>query len=110
MNHGLSQQGCGGGAVTGYIVGLGGYFFNKLGTHVFKWILQFDFTGNGNTVINDVRSAEFLVKNYIAALRSQGNLYCISQLVNTLQESCPGFFIIKYFFSHLYHSYKFIEN
>ena len=104
MNHGLRQEGCSGGAVAGYIIGLGGYFFNKLGAHIFKGILQFDFTGNGNTVVYDVRSAEFLIKNHIAAFRSQGNLDCISQLVNALQKSCASFFIIKYFFSHLYHS------
>ena len=84
MNHGLSKQSCGGCAVACYVIGLCCDFLYELSAHIFKGILQFDFAGNGYTVIDNVRSAEFLVQNNIPAFRSQSNFYCVSQLINAL--------------------------
>ena len=106
MDHGLSQEGCGCCAVACYVVCLCCDFLDELSAHVFKWILQFDFAGNGYTVVDDVRSAELLVQNDVAAFRSQCNLNCVSQLIDTSQQCCACFFIIKYFLCHLCHSCK----
>ncbi len=39
-DHGLSQNGCGGGAVTGNVVSLGGDFLDELCAHVLESVLQ----------------------------------------------------------------------
>ncbi|CUP37593.1 Uncharacterised protein [Bacteroides xylanisolvens] len=83
MDHGLCQKGSGGGAVACYIIGLGSDFFDQLRTHVFKWILQLDLASDGDAIIDDVRSAESLVEYDVATFRSQGNFYCICQLIDT---------------------------
>ncbi len=90
----LSQQGRGGRAVAGDVVGLGGDFFDQLGAHVFKAVFQFDFLGDGHTVIGDQRCAEFLVENDIAAFRAEGDLDGVSQLVDTSFQGMPGIFCI----------------
>ena len=76
-DHSLSQQGCGSGAIAGYVVGLGSNFFYQLGAHVFKGVFQFNVTGDGHAVIDDGGRTEFLFQHHIAAFRSQGNFYCI---------------------------------
>ena len=83
MNHGLSQQ-CGScRTVTGHVICLCCHFLHKLGTHIFKGIFQLNLTGDGYTVINDIRCAIFLVEDHITPLGSKSNLYCICQLINT---------------------------
>ena len=77
-DHGLGQQGGGGGTVAGYVVGLGGNFFHQLGAHVFKGVFQFNITGDGHAVIDDGGGTKFLFQYYVAAFRSQGNFYSIS--------------------------------
>ena len=57
-NNGLSQNGCGGGAIACHIVGFGRNFFHHLRAHVFKFVFQFNFFGYGNTVFGDVWAAE----------------------------------------------------
>jgi hypothetical protein len=87
---GLGQQGGGGGAVSGHIVGLGGNFLNQLGTQVFKWVFQFNFPGDGDTVIGDHGGAELLVQHYVSTFGPEGYLYCIGQFVHTLFQGRDG--------------------
>ncbi len=74
----LGEQGRGGRAVAGYVLGLGSYFLDQLGAHVLKGILKFDFAGNGHAVTGDEGCAKFLIKDDIATLRAESNLNCIS--------------------------------
>ena len=83
MDHGLCEKGSGGGAVASDVIRLGSDFFDQLRTHVFKWIFQLNFTSDRNAIIDDVRSAESLVEYDVATFRSQGNFYCICQLIDT---------------------------
>ena len=83
LNHCLSQNGCGGGTVACQIVGLGSNLGYQLSAHVLKSVLQLDILCDGNAVIGDQRSAELLVQNNVAALRTQSNLYGVSQLIDT---------------------------
>src|SRR5690606_38281247 len=87
FNHnGLRQHGRGGGAVTGGIGGLGSNFFHELCAHVFEFVFQLDFFGDGNTVFGNRRRAECLVDNDVATLGTEGNLNCVSQDVYTLDH------------------------
>ena len=90
MGDGLGQQGGGGGAVAGHIVGLGRNLADKLSAHVFKGIVQLNFLGDGYAVVGDQGSAELLVQHHIAALGAQGDLYGIGQLIDAGLQSLPG--------------------
>src|SRR5690606_16845793 len=61
VDDGLGQNGGGGGAVTGGVVGLGRDVLDQLSTHVLELVFQFDFLGNGNAVLGDGRGAEGFV-------------------------------------------------
>src|SRR5690606_7914155 len=50
-NDSLGQHGCGGGAVTGVVGGLGSHFLNHLCAHVHELVFQFHFLGHGHTVL-----------------------------------------------------------
>ena len=69
LNHGLGQDSSCRRAVTSDVVGLGCDFFDELSAHVFKGVFQFDIAGNGDTIVGDGRSTEFLVENDVAAFR-----------------------------------------
>ena len=69
LDHGLSKDGSSRRAVTGYVIGLGGDFFDELSAHVFEGIFEVDIAGDGNTIVGDGRSTEFLVENDVAAFR-----------------------------------------
>ena len=55
VDDGVGQDGRGGCAVTGDVVGLGGGFLEKLGAHVLKRIFELNFLGDGNAVVRDGR-------------------------------------------------------
>ena len=80
--HGLGQDGGGGGAVTRDVGGLGGDFLDHLGAHVLEPILEFDFLGDGDAVLGDGGSAEALLQHHVAALGTQGNLDGVGQDVD----------------------------
>ena len=90
MDHGLGQQGGGGGTVAGHVVGLGGDLLHQLGTHVLKGIVQFDLLGDGHAVIGDEGSAVLLVQNHVPALGTQGDLDSIGQRVDAGFQGLPG--------------------
>ena len=98
---GLCQQGCGGGAVAGDVVGLGGDFADELCAHIFKRILQLHFLGDGHAVVGDERGAVFLAENDVTALRSERHFYGICQLVDAGLELLTGVFAE---FNHFCHS------
>ena len=101
MHDSLCKKGCGGGAVAGSIVGFGGYFFDYLCAHVLKRIFKGYFLCDGNTVVANNRSAEFLIKNNVAALRSECDFYSVRKLVDTGLKSSSGFIAIYNLFCHI---------
>lgn len=90
VDDGLSQNGGGGGAVAGVIVGTGGNVFDQLRAHVFETVFQFDFFCYGNAVLGDGRSAEALLDDHVTAFRAQGRFYCVSQDVDTGEHFFAG--------------------
>ena len=90
----LRQQGGGGGAVAGRVVGLGGNFLYQLGAHVLERVLQLDILGDGHAVVGDKGRAEFFIQHHIAALGPQGDFDGIRQLVDPQLQRLAGFFAI----------------
>jgi len=99
--NGLGQDGGGGGAVACYVAGLAGHFLDHLRAHVFKFVFEFDFLGDGDAVLCHGGRAKALVNNHIAAFGAEGYLHGIGQGVDALQDRFSCFFIVKkYFCSH----------
>ena len=84
---GLGQDGRGGGAVTGDVVGLRSDFADHLGAHILELVLQFDFLGDADAVLGDAGGAEALVDDDVAALRAQGHLDRVGQDVDAAQDA-----------------------
>ena len=81
LDQGLGEHGRSGGSVTSDVVGLGGHLLNELGTHVLERVIKLDLSGDGHTVVGDGRGAEGLPDHHVAALRAEGHLDGVSQLV-----------------------------
>src|SRR5271165_2267472 len=76
---GLRQHGRGGGAVAGFVGGVGSDFLYHLRAHVLELVLEFDFLGDGDTVLGDGGGAEALVEHGVAALGAQRDFDGIRQ-------------------------------
>ena len=97
---GLGEQGGGGGAVTGDVVGLGGDFLDELGALVLEDVLELDLTGDGHAVVGDGGGAELLVEHHIAALGAEGDLDGVGERVHAALQGAPGLVGVLQFFSH----------
>ena len=86
---GLGQHGRGRGAVARDVAGLAGDFADHLGAHVFIRIFEFDFLGDGHTVLGDGRGAEFLVEDDVAAFRSERGLDGAREFLDAAQKRLP---------------------
>ena len=96
---GLRQNGGGGGAVAGLVVGLGGDFAHHLRAHIFELVGQFDFLGDGDAVLGDARRAEALVEHDVAALGAERDLHGVGENVDAAQQLLAGVGAEFYFFS-----------
>ena len=89
----LGEHGRGRRAVTGDVVGLGGDFFDQLGTHVLERVLELDLSSDGDAVVGDGRRAELLADDHVAALGPEGHLDRVGQLVDAGLEAAAGVFV-----------------
>ena len=88
----LGQHGRGSGAVTGHIGGLGSDFLDHLHAHVLEAVLQFDFLGDGHTVLGHRGGTEALFQNDVAAFGAQRDLDRVGQYVDAPQHAGTGVF------------------
>ena len=82
----LGQNGRGGGAVTGKIVGLAGDFAHHLRAHVLELVGKLDVLGDGHAVLGDARSAEGLLQHDVAALGAEGHLDRVGEDIDAAQH------------------------
>ena len=94
VHQGLCKHSCGGGAVSSNIVGLLGDFLDQFGTDALVRVVQVDFLGDGNAIVGDGRSAVGLVENHVAALRTEGDLNGVSELVEAREHSLTSFVVV----------------
>ena len=83
INDGLSENRSSGRTVTGVVARLRGDFADHGGTHVFKFIFEFDFFG-------DRRAAERAFKHNVATLRAERYLDSIGENVDTANHFRAG--------------------
>jgi hypothetical protein len=81
------KHGCGGGAVTGGVVGLRGDFAHHLRAHILELVFELDLLGDGDAVLGDARSAEALVDDDVAALGTQRHLDGIGESLDAVQHA-----------------------
>ena len=98
----LRQNRRGRGAVAGDVGGLRSHFAHHLRAHVLERILQFDFFRNRHAVFRDGRAAELFLENDVAALRTEGDLHRIGQLIHTAQDRLAGIFSVNNLFCHIF--------
>ena len=82
----LRQNGRGGGAVAGLVVGLRGDFAHHLGAHIFELVGELDFLGDGDAVLGDARRAKALFDHDIAALGAERDLHRVGENVDAAQH------------------------
>src|SRR5580698_153069 len=95
----LRENGGGGGAIAGFVGGVGSDFLHHLRAHVLELVLQFDFLCNGDTVLGDGGSTEALVEHGVTAFGAQRDLDGIRQNIHTLEHACPSVVAEAYVFS-----------
>src|SRR5699024_9600224 len=88
--HGVGQNGSGGGAVTGGVGSLGSDFLDHLGTHVLELVFELDFLGHGHAVLGHGRGTETLFEYDVAALGAQRHADRVSQHINAAQDLVAG--------------------
>ena len=98
---GLRQQGRGGRAVAGDVVGLSRDLADELRAHVLKRILQLHVLGDRDAVVRDERSTVLLAEHDVAALRAERDLHGVCKLVNAALQFLAGVFAE---FNHFCHS------
>ena len=84
---GVGQDGGGGGAVAGRVVGLGGDFAHHLGAHVLELVGELDFLGDRHAVLGRARGAEALLDDDVAALGAQRHLHRVGENVDAAEQS-----------------------
>src|SRR5699024_260046 len=102
-NQGLSQNSCGGGTVTGYIIGALGNLFDEFGTDFFVGVLELDLFSDRDTIIGDSRRAPLFFQYDIAPAWAQGNFDRLSQGIQTRFEAAASFFVKCNGLSHVLH-------
>ena len=90
INDGLSENRSSGRTVTGVVARLRGDFAHHGGTHVFKFIFEFDFFGDRHAILRDRRAAERAFKHNVAPLRAERYLDSIGENVDTANHFRAG--------------------
>ncbi len=96
---GLCENGGGGGAVAGFVGGVGSDFLHHLRAHVLELVLELDFLRDRDAVLGDGGGAEALVEHGIAALGTQRDFHGIRQNIHTLEHALPSVVAEAYVFS-----------
>src|SRR5579883_2089093 len=86
----LGEHGCGGGAVAGEVVRLGGDLPHHLRAHVLELVGELDFLRDGHAVLGDTRRAEALVEHHIATLRAERDLHRVGENIDAAQHPLAG--------------------
>src|SRR5207245_5812043 len=100
-DHGLSEKRRRGGAVTGYIVGLGRHLAQELRAGVLHGVLELDLAHDRHAVVGDGRRAELLLEDDVAALGAESDAYRLGNRVDALLEVLSRLYIECDCFCHM---------
>jgi len=102
---GFGQHRSGGGSVAGHIGSLRGNLFDELGSHILVGIVQFNFLGDGHTVLGDRRAPEFLFEDHVAPGRSERGLDGRGEFGDTSEQRFARGFVELQLLSHFVFRY-----
>ncbi len=85
----LGEHRRGGRPVACHVVGLRRDFLHELGAHVLEMVLELYVTGDRDTVVGNRRRTELLVEHDVAALRAEGHLDSVGELVDADLQPAP---------------------
>src|SRR5215471_3001948 len=91
----LREHGRGRRAVAGHVGGLRGDLADHLRAHVLQRILELDLLGDGHAVLGDRRGTELLLDDDVAALRAEGDLDGVGQLVDAVEDALPRLLAVR---------------
>ena len=101
----LGQQGGGGGAVTGDVVGRGRDLADELGALVLEDVLDLDLAGDGDAVVGDRRRAELFVEHDVATFGAEGDLDGVGDGIDAGLQGPSGLLcVLQLLVSHLFQS------
>ena len=84
------EHGRGGGAVAGDVGGLGGDLLHHLRAHVLELVLELDLLGDRDAVLGDVRRAEGLLEDDVAAAGAERDGDGVGEDVDAAQDLARG--------------------
>ena len=100
-DHGLGQQGGGGGAIAGDVVGLGRDFPEQLRAGVLPRVLELDLAHDRHPVVGDRRRSELLLQNDVAAFGSERDAHRLSDGVDATLQALPRLYVKGDCFRHV---------
>ena len=100
LDHRLGENGRGGGAITGDVIGLGGHLLGELGAEVLIGVFELDLARDGHAIIGDGRRAPLLVDDDIAALGAERHLDGIGEGVDAPLQRLAGGVVELQFLGH----------
>jgi hypothetical protein len=89
----LGQDGGRGRAVARDVVGLLRDLLDELGADLLVGVLELDLLGDGDAVVGDRGGAPLLLEDDVAALRAEGDLDRVGELVHPALETAAGLFV-----------------
>ena len=93
VDHGPGEDGGGGGAVAGDVVGLLGDLLDQLGADLLVGVLELDLLGDGDAVLGDGGGAPLLLEDDVAALRAEGDAHGVGELVHPRLEGTTSLLV-----------------
>ncbi len=90
VDYSLCQDCSCGSTITSIIAGLACNALHELCASVLELILKFHLFSHRNTILSNLWCAELLLNNDVASLRTECNLYCVSQLIDSVLKELAG--------------------
>src|SRR3990172_5662805 len=86
----LGEDGGGGGAVAGDVVGLGRHLAGELSAHVLERVLEVDLLGDADAVVNHGRGPELLLEHGVAAAGAERHAQGVGEGVDAVLQAASG--------------------
>src|SRR6185369_17271777 len=87
---GLGEDGGGGGAVAGLVIGFAGDFVDELGAHVFEGVGELDFFGDGDAVAGDLGGAPGFLEDDVTAGGAEGGFDSGGEFFDAVHDFLAG--------------------
>ena len=83
-HHRVRQHSRCGGTIASDIIRFGGSFFQQLGTHILKWVFQFNFFCYGYAIMGNRWGTILAIDSNIAPFGAESRYYGVGNDINTV--------------------------